>query len=466
MKILIVDDNADYRLLLSHIFQDKGWLTVEAPDGAAAFNLLREEMPDVVLSDVMMPHMDGFQLLRALRGSPFRDLIFVFYTSTYEKEEHRDFAMSLGADAYIVKPLDPVDIAAALSVIMNKGSLAHDGPIQSEEEFLRKHNVLLSEKLLEKALELQREAAEHRRDEEELLRLKRMRQQGDAGLAAPVVPLAPVQCPFSVSEKIYDPVVKIDAICEEMAARKDDLEDSGAVTLIDQLCASMRRLRQLVSDLQEYIIIPRSELYAPMRRIQMLVEVLKQDYPALPAWAEERIDELQQHLRQFGALVEDLVKLTTVAKSEVNRQQVDLSMMARALVEELRKASPERRSEIMIRDGLQVSADRKLLRLALENLLDNSWKFTRNMPVAHIEFDVMQVDQKRVFYVRDNGIGFSVKQGEQLFTAFERLPEARDFPGNGIGLAIVRTAICRHGGTVWGVGEPGRGATFYFTIAG
>ena len=464
MKILIVDDNADYRLLLVEVFRDKGWETLDAPDGEACLRLLHEEVPDVILSDVMMPRMDGFQLLRALRGSPFKDLTFIFYTSTYEKPEHREFAMSLGADAYIIKPLDPEDIFAALNAVL-EGKEAETGRhvVVTEEEFLRKHNIVLSDKLLEKALELQKEAAEHRRDEEELEMLRHRSRERKPGIAASGK-LSPVQCPFTVSENVYIPIRLIDEICEEMSIRKDEITNSGAMTLVDQLCTSMRRLRQHIKDLQNHILIPRSELYAPMRRIQMLIEVLKKDYPDVPGWVGARIAQIEEHLRQFAVLVEDLVKLTMVAKAEVNRQPLDLTMLGRSLLEDLRKLSPQRQAEVVVRDGMEVHADRRLLRLAIEQLLDNAWKFTKTVQVARIEFNYMTSGQRHMYFIRDNGTGFAMEDADRLFTAFHKLHPMEEYPGHGIGLAMVKTIICRHGGSVWATGEPGKGATFYFTL--
>jgi DNA-binding response OmpR family regulator len=464
MKIFIVDDNADYRHLLGELLRDKGWEAVEVPDGEACLRLLHDHVPDVILSDVMMPHVDGFQLLRTLRGDPAqRDVLFIFYTSTYEKTEHRDFALSLGADAYIVKPLDPDEILAALTAVMTARGAGGSMPVLSEEEFLRKHNVLLSEKLLEKTRELQQEAEDHRRDEEELLSL-RHRTGRPGGTAALSVSLAPVQCPFTVSENVYRPITEIDTICDQLSARKGELDNIGASTIIDQLCSSMKRLRQHVRDLQNYIIIPRSELYAPMRRIQMLIEVLKQDYPSLPGWIYFKIGQIEGHLRHFATLVEDLVKLTSVAKAEVTPQQVDMSMLARALIEDLRKSTPKRPAEIVIKEGMLVNGDRRLLRMVLEQLLDNAWKFSMHVPVARIQFDFSDVEQKRIYFVRDNGAGFDMKEAGNLFVAFHKLHPIEQFPGNGIGLAIVKAAVCRHGGTVWATGEPEKGATLFFTV--
>jgi len=465
MKIFIVDDNADYRHLLGELLRDKGWEALEVPDGETCLRLLHEQVPDVILSDVMMPHVDGFQLLRTLRGTPpFSGIFFIFYTSTYEKTEHRDFAMSLGADAYIVKPLDPEEIIAALNAVMAARGGGSSATILTEEEFLRTHNVLLSEKLLEKTRELQQEAEDHRKDEEELLVLRHRSANRPGANAAMSVSLAPVQCPFTVSENVYSPITEIDKICDQLGVRKGELDNVGAATIVDQLCSSMKRLRQHVTDLQNYIIIPRTELYAPMRRIQMLIEVLKQDYPALPGWVYFKIDKIEEHLRHFATLVEDLVRLTSVAKAEVTPQQVDLSMLARSLIEDLRKSSPERMAEIAIREGLLVNGDRRLLRMVLEHLIDNAWKFTRHAPVARIQFDVTTVEHKRVYYIRDNGAGFNMGDAADLFVAFHKLHPIEQYPGNGIGLAIVKAAICRHGGTVWATGEAERGATFFFTV--
>lgn len=175
-------------------------------------------------------------------------------------------------------------------------------------------------------------------------------------------------------------------------------------------------------------------------------------------------------IRKASENMEELIKamlvLSQVTRSEMHPELTNLSNLVREVEAELRVTDPQRQAEFSIFPDLVVSGDVKLLRVALRNLLENAWKFTRTVSPAHIEFGVVEHDSgRRTFFVRDNGIGFDKNDADKLFTPFQRLPGAQEFSGTGIGLATVQRVIRRHGGEIWGEGAPGQGAVFYFTIA-
>jgi signal transduction histidine kinase len=143
---------------------------------------------------------------------------------------------------------------------------------------------------------------------------------------------------------------------------------------------------------------------------------------------------------------------------------VDLSEMARCFAAELQLAEPERSVTCVVASDVVATGDPHLLKIALDNLLGNAWKYTRKVPDARVEFGMVEHTGRKAFFVRDNGMGFDMKDADRLFKPFLRLQNAMEFPGTGIGLATVQRIILRHGGEVWGEGEPGKGATFYFTV--
>jgi light-regulated signal transduction histidine kinase (bacteriophytochrome) len=143
---------------------------------------------------------------------------------------------------------------------------------------------------------------------------------------------------------------------------------------------------------------------------------------------------------------------------------VDLSALARTIVAQLGRSEPDRHVECVIAEGVTASADAALLRLVLENLLGNAWKFTSKQPAPRIEFGTVSSNGSVAYVVRDNGVGFDMAHASKLFGAFQRLHSATEFPGTGIGLATVQRIVHRHGGRVWASAEPGRGASFYFTL--
>ena len=166
----------------------------------------------------------------------------------------------------------------------------------------------------------------------------------------------------------------------------------------------------------------------------------------------------------MAQLIDDLLYLSRVTLSEMDREAVDLSLLAASLVEDLRTADPDRNVEVIITDGLSADGDAGLLRGLLENLLGNAWKFSSKRQEARIEFGVEDIDGEPTYFVRDDGAGFDEAYADKLFTAFQRLHSNEDFEGTGIGLATVQRIVRRHGGRIWAVGQVDQGATFYFTL--
>jgi signal transduction histidine kinase len=166
----------------------------------------------------------------------------------------------------------------------------------------------------------------------------------------------------------------------------------------------------------------------------------------------------------MALLIDDLLELSRVTRAGMRREPVDLSAMAREVGAGIRQNRPQREVSLSIADGLSVRGDPSLLRLALENLLDNAFKFSSTKPRARIELGKMERDGETVYFVKDDGVGFDMAYVGKLFMPFQRLHSRAEFPGTGVGLATVQRIIHRHGGRVWAEGELYRGATFYFTL--
>jgi signal transduction histidine kinase len=207
------------------------------------------------------------------------------------------------------------------------------------------------------------------------------------------------------------------------------------------------------------------DLRAPLRGIDGFTQL------ALERHASSLDDETRAHLRRVRAaaqrmsrLIDDLLQLAHVVRSDFEREQVDLSALAAEIDVELRAAQPERKVDFVNQIGVSVNGDPTLLRVTLYNLISNAWKFTASAANARIEFGARCDDDRQICFVRDNGVGFDMKYAGQLFGVFQRLHHVRDFPGNGIGLAIVQRAVQRHGGRAWAEAAPGEGATFWFSL--
>lgn len=163
-------------------------------------------------------------------------------------------------------------------------------------------------------------------------------------------------------------------------------------------------------------------------------------------------------------LIDALLEISRLSHAEPQRAPVNLSQMAGDIVNELRQEMPERAVVFAIQPQVRAQADPGMVRIALNNLLDNAWKFTRDAYPAVIEFGSEPGADGEIFFVRDNGAGFAREDCDKLFHPFQRLHDPREYAGNGMGLMAVKRVVERHGGKAWAEGEPGKGATFYFTL--
>ncbi|NNM66507.1 MAG: HAMP domain-containing histidine kinase, partial [Spirochaetales bacterium] len=193
--------------------------------------------------------------------------------------------------------------------------------------------------------------------------------------------------------------------------------------------------------------------------------VLAEDFgPSLEPQALQYLTKIQSSSARMSSLMDDLLRLSRVARSELHPGTVDLAVLAESIVEELREAEPARNVEFSCSGPLTVFADLGLMRIALQNLLGNAWKYTSRTPKARVSLTVSPKPQGRVYIVEDNGTGFDMSSAKKLFQPFVRLHESSDFEGNGIGLALVARIVARHGGSVWAESGAGTGTRFFFTL--
>lgn len=207
------------------------------------------------------------------------------------------------------------------------------------------------------------------------------------------------------------------------------------------------------------------DLRAPLRAIQGFSQVaLEECGESLSDSGRDYLGRVAAAARKMSALIDDLLKLSRIGRTELARSTVDVSTLARAVWRRLSAAAPERDVQLIVAEGLQVRADRRLIELVFEHLLDNARKFTARVPSPVVEVGWRDVDGRRALFVRDNGAGFEQAYVGRLFSPFQRLHSDRDFPGSGIGLAIAHRIVRRHGGRIWAEGAVGSGAAFYFTL--
>jgi signal transduction histidine kinase len=242
------------------------------------------------------------------------------------------------------------------------------------------------------------------------------------------------------------------------------------------LLAAQTELERRVDDRTRQLMVANRELEAfsysvshdlrgPLEVISGFSYILSVEHGrALDPAAKECVQQIDMASRRMAELIDDLLNLSRVSTTSMHQQRVDLSGMAKEIADQLCRQEPGRRVDFAIHDCDPVEGDPRLLRIAIENLMRNSWKYTSRHETAHIEFGCEPRRGRPVFYVRDDGAGFDPAFADRLFKPFHRLHASSEFPGTGIGLATVQRIIVRHGGEIWAEGGVEKGATFYFSL--
>jgi light-regulated signal transduction histidine kinase (bacteriophytochrome) len=256
------------------------------------------------------------------------------------------------------------------------------------------------------------------------------------------------------------------SILEELSAAQAEI---GALNAELEVRVDQRTAELVVANknLEAFAYSVAHDLRSPLRALSGYSEALTEDYSdRLDDTGRWYADRIQAATERMGKLIDDLLLLAQVSRTDMNTEAVDLSAEVTAISAELHAREPGRAVRFAIHDGVRVTADRSLIRTVLQNLVENAWKFTAKRENATIEFGTTTARDARVCcYVRDNGAGFDPAFIGKLFQPFQRLHAVTDFPGTGIGLASVQRIVERHGGRVWAEGAVGEGASFYFTLS-
>jgi light-regulated signal transduction histidine kinase (bacteriophytochrome) len=224
-------------------------------------------------------------------------------------------------------------------------------------------------------------------------------------------------------------------------------------------------LEAAVHELETFSYSVSHDLRAPLRAINGFSLALVEDKAdQLDEEGKSHLAHIIQSTKRMSKIVDDLLKLAKVTQVEMNREDVDLGKIAQSILEELRLAAPTREVEVSIESNMMIQADASLIRILMDNLLNNAWKFTSKRETAHIDVGKTVLEGKSVYYVHDDGAGFDMAYASRLFIAFQRLHNPSEFEGTGIGLATVGRIVKRHGGRVWARSVPGQGSTFYFML--
>jgi len=404
--ILIAEDSATQAEKLRHILEGQNYQVLAAVNGRLALELARREHPTLIISDVVMPEMDGYQLCHEIKSDPALSDIPVILVTTLSDPQDVIRGLECRADNFIIKPYDERHLLSRIQfVLVNREMREHDHTsIGVEVHFHGQRHFITADRL-------------------QILNLLL---------------------------STYEAAIQRN---QELTMAKNELRRSNA------------SLEAANKELESFSYSVSHDLRAPLRAIHGFTEmVLDEETTQLDDTGKGNLLRVQSACTRMGHLIDDLLNLSKVTRCDLNRGQVDLVPIARTIFADLQRAHPERKVDCRVDGKLIASGDSRLLQIVLENLLGNAWKFTSKRNDAVIEVTSKRQDDEQVFIVRDNGAGFDQANAKNLFGAFQRMHSAEEFPGTGIGLATVHRIIQRHGGRIWAESAPEAGATFCFTL--
>ena len=406
VRVLIVEDSPTQAERLKYTLERNGYQVSSTANGREALKAARARKPTLVISDIVMPEMDGYELCRQVKSdSGLKDVPVILLTTLSDPQDVIR-GLGCGADNFIIKPYDESYLLSRIKFVLINDEMHNrdQGEAGVEIHFNGQRHLITA-------------------DRSQILNLL-----------------------LSTYEAAIDRN-------QELVRTKDDLRTANTA------------LETINKELEAFSYSVSHDLRAPLRAIDGFSRSLMEDHAdRLDAVGKDLLLRSRNACLRMGQLIDDLLKLSQVARSELCHEETDLSALARLIGVELQKNQPRRKVSFKVTEGLVADGDARLLRIVLENLLGNAWKFTAKCAEAAIEVGMTQQDVNRVFFVRDNGAGFNMAYARNLFGAFQRLHSTSDFPGTGVGLATVQRIIHRHGGRIWAEGEVNVGATFYFTV--
>ena len=393
-----------------------------------------EEKPDLIILDVMMPGMDGYEVCRRLQRDPATARIPVLMLTGKGRLDYE----GTGFRVRVQEQVDGYDAGAIefLTKPIGAGRLDHPVDTGATGEvgvLARAFNEMIRElRASQKQLEAYSKGLE-----------------------------------VLVQERTADLAQANESLQAEIAERRQAEAEARRLNegLEQRVIERTTELRAANKELETFAYSVAHELRSPLRSVDGFSLAILEDYgDGMDAQCKDYFGRIRAASQRMARLIDDLLCLSHITRCEIQREMIDLSALAREIATKLQARQPERQVEFVIEEGLVADGDVVLLRVVLENLLDNAWKFTARHPRARIEFGVAQHDGEMAYFVRDDGAGFDMAYADKLFGTFQRLHSETEFEGTGIGLPIVECIIHRHGGQVWTEGAVEQGATFYFTL--
>lgn len=488
-KILIVDDTEANRYILSTILAKEGFQVIEALTGKEALSKAQEK-PDLILMDINLPDINGFDVCRKIKNSPDLKAIPILLLSV-SSDYAKLFRNRLGGEAegIILEPIEPSNLLATIQLILNLKKTEHE-LLLSEQRFRtviecssdaiitvdREWNIDIFNTAASKLTGVSTDHITGRSffdtillfdskthqlikefpgiKEKQVLEISNMILERPDGEKLPVaLSVSPIE---HEGGALVGSIISIRNIAVEVKMRQE-LEDMVKIRTA-QLQASNKELEAFSYSVSH-------DLRAPLRSISGFSEILmERSKDRLDPESLHYLDRIRTAAGRMSDLIDALLSISVITRQEIRKKSVELTAMVQEIISLLKEQQPERKIVCKIQDGMTAHVDATLIRIVFENLLGNAFKFTSKKEEATIDVGWEIENSQKIFYIKDNGIGFDTRYSEKLFAPFQRLHKAEDFPGFGIGLATVKRIIMMHGGDIWVDSFPDQGTIFKFTL--
>ena len=489
-RILAVDNEPTGVKLLKAILVPLGYEVIEAFSGQEALDKIALGNIDLVLLDIMMPGMDGFEVTRRIRQNEATQFIPVVLLTALTDTENRVIGIEAGCDDFISKPFDRNEILARVKMLVTMNYYRKQVEVEEKDAHEYNESVLNTVRVPLIVLDQELKVVSASRAFYNVFQVKPEETVGqliyDLGNHQWDIPelreLLEDILPQKVSFDNYEVEHEFSTIGQRIMllnARQIQrgLEKEKIILLAIEDITQRREIEKGLEKahselefanqgLESFSYTLSHDLRNPLTAIGGFAWILSKKYGAIiGAEGNMILSGIISNSEKMNQLIKDMLDLAQINRTEIKWTTVNLTEMAKTLMDENQLRNPEQKMEIVISENLQVYGDHNLLKIALENLINNAWKFTSKRAESKIEMGSLQKDDEIVYFIKDNGAGFDSTHAEKMFMPFQRFHSSSDFQGTGVGLSIVQNVLKRHRGRIWAESIVDQGTTFFFTIS-
>ncbi|MFW5974830.1 MAG: response regulator [Bacteroidota bacterium] len=404
--VLVAEDSLVQAKKLKRFFESKNIRCLACKNGAEAYEAATKEKPELIVSDIVMPVMDGYEFCKKVKAdSNLVDIPFIILTSLNDPMDIIK-GLQAGADNFITKPYDEDYLLSRINYLMANRHIRKMGSGDMSIEIM-----------------FQNQRFEINSDKKQILDL-------------------------------------LLSVYEAAINRNEQLIE--AQRQLEELNESLRNANQ---ELEAFTHTVSHDLRTPVNGVLSFASLLNEMFEEEGnEEGKEYLDHIITSGNKMTQLIDDLLSYSRSASLKITTEEVDLSALAKEIIEDLTEVNYTADYEIKIEPGIMIKADKNLMGIAMENLLNNALKYSQKEENPVVEVGTEQKDNEQVVFVKDNGAGFDMEKIDSLFRPFIRLHAEKEFKGTGVGLSTVKRIIERHGGTIWAESAPGEGSVFYFSV--